>query len=117
VNKLKTLALSMGTIGLSSLAIPAYAASNTEVDALRKEVNELKQLVQQLSTQQKAAPVVMAPPPAPAPMVAAAPAPKAPSNAKPGWFTLPDGQTQVKLYLIIKINQMFKFDSFFSFSF
>ncbi|WP_213069578.1 DcaP family trimeric outer membrane transporter [Acinetobacter soli] len=110
MNKLKTLALSMGTIGLSSLAIPAYAASNTEVDALRKEVNELKQLVQQLSTQQKAAPVVMAPPPAPAPMVAAAPAPKAPSNAKPGWFTLPDGQTQVKLYGSIRGDATYDFE-------
>lgn len=110
MNKLKTLALSMGTIGLSSLAIPAYAASNTEVDALRKEVNELKQLVQQLSTQQKAAPVVMAPPPAPAPMVAAAPAPKAPSNAKSGWFTLPDGQTQVKLYGSIRGDATYDFE-------
>ncbi|WP_171495302.1 DcaP family trimeric outer membrane transporter [Acinetobacter soli] len=110
MNKLKTLALSMGTIGLSSLAIPAYAASNTEVDALRKEVNELKQLVQQLSTQQKAAPVVMAPPPAPAPMVAAAPAPKAPSNAKPGWFVLPDGQTQVKLYGSIRGDATYDFE-------
>ncbi len=110
MNKLKTLALSMGTIGLSSLAIPAYAASNTEVDALRKEVNELKQLVQQLSTQQKAAPVVMAPPPAPAPMVAVAPAPKAPSNAKPGWFTLPDGQTQVKLYGSIRGDATYDFE-------
>lgn len=110
MNKLKTLALSMGTIGLSSLAIPAYAASNTEVDALRKEVNELKQLVQQLSTQQKAAPVVMAPPTAPAPMVAAAPAPKAPINAKPGWFTLPDGQTQVKLYGSIRGDATYDFE-------
>ncbi|WP_334459811.1 DcaP family trimeric outer membrane transporter [Acinetobacter soli] len=110
MNKLKTLALSMGTIGLSSLAIPAYAASNTEVDALRKEVNELKQLVQQLSTQQKAAPVVMAPPPAPAPMVAAAPAPKAPSNTKPGWFVLPDGQTQVKFYGSIRADSTYDFE-------
>lgn len=108
MNKLKTLALSMGTIGLSTLALPAYAASNTEVDALRKEVNELKQLVQQLSTQQKAAPVVMAPPP-PAPVMAQAPAPAAPSNAKPGWFTLPDGQTQVKLYGSIRGDATYDF--------
>lgn len=109
MNKLKTLALSMGTIGLSTLALPAYAASNTEVDALRKEVNELKQLVQQLSTQQKAAPVVMAPPP-PAPVMAQAPAPAAPSNAKQGWFTLPDGQTQVKLYGSIRADATYDFE-------
>lgn len=48
----------MSTISLTAVVMPAHAATDAEVDALRKEVSELKQLVQQLSNQQKAVTVV-----------------------------------------------------------
>ena len=50
---IKTLILAMSTISLTGVVMPAHAATDAEVDALRKEVSELKQLVQQLSNQQK----------------------------------------------------------------
>ncbi|MEQ1275624.1 DcaP family trimeric outer membrane transporter, partial [Acinetobacter ursingii] len=42
-------------------------------------------------------------------VVAQAPAAPAPANAKPGWFTLPDGQTQVKLYGSIRADATYDF--------
>ena len=53
VKNIKTLILAMSTISLTAVVMPAHAATDAEVDALRKEVSELKQLVQQLSNQQK----------------------------------------------------------------
>ena len=53
VKNIKTLVLAMSTISLTGVVMPAHAATDAEVDALRKEVSELKQLVQQLSNQQK----------------------------------------------------------------
>ena len=53
LKNIKTLILAMSTISLTGVVMPAHAATDAEVDALRKEVSELKQLVQQLSNQQK----------------------------------------------------------------
>ncbi len=61
VKNIKTLILAMSTISLTGVVMPAHAATDAEVDALRKEVSELKQLVQQLSNQQKAVTVVNTP--------------------------------------------------------
>ncbi|MFE1650798.1 hypothetical protein ACFMJY_19350, partial [Acinetobacter baumannii] len=49
MKNIKTLILAMSTISLTAVVMPAHAATDAEVDALRKEVSELKQLVQQLS--------------------------------------------------------------------
>lgn len=53
VNKIKTLVLAMSSIGAISVTMPVHAATDAEVNALRDEVKELKQLVQKLSDQQK----------------------------------------------------------------
>lgn len=53
VNKIKTLVLAMSSLGAMSVTIPVHAATDAEVNALRDEVKELKQLVQKLSDQQK----------------------------------------------------------------
>ena len=45
VKNIKTLILAMSTISLTAVVMPAHAATDAEVDALRKEVSELKQLV------------------------------------------------------------------------
>ncbi|QBM38702.1 hypothetical protein E1A85_17085 [Acinetobacter baumannii] len=42
VKNIKTLILAMSTISLTGVVIPAHAATDAEVDALRKEVSELK---------------------------------------------------------------------------
>ncbi|MFH4238454.1 DcaP-like protein, partial [Acinetobacter baumannii] len=76
------------------------AATDAEVDALRKEVGELKQLVQQLSNQQKTAPAVNTPTVSQTTTVASSPAPQ----SKPGWMQMPDGQTQVKLYGNVRVD-------------
>ena len=53
MNKIKTLVLAMSSLGAMSVTIPVHAATDAEVNALRDEVKELKQLVQKLSDQQK----------------------------------------------------------------
>jgi hypothetical protein len=70
VKKIKTLVLAMSTASLTGVVMPAHAATDAEVDALRKEVGELKQLVQQLSNQQKTAIPVNTPVVSPATTVA-----------------------------------------------
>ncbi|MBJ9513749.1 hypothetical protein [Acinetobacter baumannii] len=42
VKNIKTLILAMSTISLTAVVMPAHAATDAEVDALRKEVSELK---------------------------------------------------------------------------
>ena len=51
MNKLSTALLFVSSV---SAAMPAMAADDAEVAALRQEVSELKKLVQQLSAQQQA---------------------------------------------------------------
>ncbi|WP_171478532.1 DcaP family trimeric outer membrane transporter [Acinetobacter ihumii] len=111
--KLTNLVLAMSTLGLSAMTLPAYAQTSDqqEIKQLRAEVAELRALIQQqamtqknIIAQQQAAPVVVTP----APVVAQA-APPAPANAKPGWLTLPDGQTQVKLYGSVRADATYDF--------
>ncbi|ENX48919.1 hypothetical protein F943_01312 [Acinetobacter ursingii NIPH 706] len=100
----------------SIMASTAYAGTNEqqEIQQLRAEVAELRALIQQqaatqkqIVAEQKARPVVVAS--APAVVVAQAPATPAPANAKPGWLTLPDGQTQVKLYGNVRVDAAYDF--------
>ncbi|MFW1925573.1 DcaP family trimeric outer membrane transporter [Acinetobacter ursingii] len=114
--KLNKLVLCMSTLGLSTISLPTFAAvsEQQEIQQLRAEVAELRALIQQqaatqkqIVAEQKARPVVVAS--APAVVVAQAPAAPAPANAKPGWFTLPDGQTQVKLYGSVRADATYDF--------
>ncbi len=73
MNKIKTLVLAMSSLGAMSVTMPVHAATDAEVNALRDEVKELKQLVQKLSDQQKIALTVTAP--ATIPAVPASPTP------------------------------------------
>lgn len=82
VKKIKTLVLAMSAVSLTGIMVPAHAATDAEVDALRKEVGELKQLVQQLSSQQKTALAANTPA---APQTATVANPPAPQG-KPGWM-------------------------------
>lgn len=100
VKNIKTLILAMSTISLTAVVMPAHAATDAEVDALRKEVSELKQLVQQLSNQQKAVTVVNTPKVPSTTIAASSPVPQ----SKPGWMQMPDGQTQVKLYGNVRVD-------------
>ncbi|EKF44878.1 hypothetical protein W9I_02242 [Acinetobacter nosocomialis Ab22222] len=100
VKNIKTLVLAMTTISLTGVVMPAHAATDAEVDALRKEVGELKQLVQQLSNQQKTASAVNTPTVSQTTTVASSPAPQ----SKPDWMQMPDGQTQVKLYGNVRVD-------------
>ena len=106
----------MSTLGLSTISLPTFAAASEqqEIQQLRAEVAELRALIQQqavtqkqIVAEQKARPVVVAS--APAVVVAQAPAAPAPANAKPGWLTLPDGQTQVKLYGNVRVDAAYDF--------
>ncbi|MEQ1104949.1 DcaP family trimeric outer membrane transporter [Acinetobacter ursingii] len=112
--KLNKLVLCMSTLGLSTISLPTFAAASEqqEIQQLRAEVAELRALIQQqaatqkqIVAEQKARPVVVAS----APAVVVAQAPAAPANAKPGWFTLPDGQTQVKLYGSVRADATYDF--------
>ena len=105
VKNIKTLILAMSTISLTGVVMPAHAATDAEVDALRKEVSELKQLVQQLSNQQKAVTVVNTPTVPPTTIAASSPVPQ----SKPGWMQMPDGQTQVKLYGNVRVDATYDF--------
>jgi len=84
----------MSTLGLSTISLPTFAAvsEQQEIQQLRAEVAELRALIQQQAV-----------------VVAQAPAAPAPANAKPGWFTLPDGQTQVKLYGSVRADATYDF--------
>lgn len=110
MSKFKYLYVAMAATTLSALTLPAYAANDAEVAALRQEVNELKQLVQQLSAKQAqtsaqvtAAPVVTMPA-----QTVAAEAP--PARTKDGWAVLPDGKTSAKLYGFIRGDMIHDFE-------
>ncbi|EPP8611754.1 DcaP family trimeric outer membrane transporter, partial [Acinetobacter baumannii] len=105
MKNIKTLILAMSTISLTAVVMPAHAATDAEVDALRKEVSELKQLVQQLSNQQKAVTVVNTPKVPSTTIAASSPVPQ----SKPGWMQMPDGQTQVKLYGNVRVDATYDF--------
>ncbi len=104
VNKIKTLVLAMSSLGVISVTMPVHAATDAEVNALRDEVKELKQLVQKLSDQQKTALSVSAPPAPPA-----TPAASTSPVSKPGWMAMADGQTQVKLYGSVRADATYDF--------
>ena len=108
--------LSIGVLAamLSSVSMSALAADDAEVAALRQEVNELKKLVQQLSTQQQAQqqaqqqlPVIQAAAPGTAPVQAVA---AAPARTKDGWAVLPDGKTSAKLYGFVRADMIHDFE-------
>lgn len=94
--------LAIATVSL--MASTAYAGTNDqqEINQLRAEVAELRALVQQQVAAQRVAPP-------PAPVTAQTPPPPPAATAKPGWFTLPDGQTQVKLYGSIRADGTYDF--------
>lgn len=95
-------ALLLGTVGSAQAA-----TSNQDVASLKAQVAELQQLVQQLSNQQQQQAVQLQqqaqtpPPPPPAPVNA---------STKPGWITLPDGQTQLKVYGNVRVDAAYDFD-------
>lgn len=103
--KVKTLALSVGAALAWGTLGSAHAATTTQqVADLKAQVAELQQMVQQLSSQQQSQAVQLQ---QQAEIAAAKPAPVvAPvaASTKPGWFTLPDGQTQVKLYGSVRVD-------------
>ncbi|WP_151777570.1 DcaP family trimeric outer membrane transporter [Acinetobacter brisouii] len=103
--KVKTLALSVGAALAWGTLGSAHAATTTQqVADLKAQVAELQQMVQQLSSQQQSQAVQLQ---QTAEIAAAKPAPVvAPvaASTKPGWFTLPDGQTQVKLYGSVRVD-------------
>lgn len=105
VVKVKTLALSVGAALAWGTLGSAHAATTTQqVADLKAQVAELQQMVQQLSSQQQSQAVQLQ---QTAEIAAAKPAPVvAPvaASTKPGWFTLPDGQTQVKLYGSVRVD-------------
>lgn len=110
VVKVKTLALSVGAALAWGTLGSAHAATTTQqVADLKAQVAELQQMVQQLSSQQQSQAVQLQ---QQAQIAAAKPAPVAPtaSSTKPGWITLPDGQTQVKLYGSVRVDAAYDFD-------
>ena len=111
MNKLSTALLFVSSV---SAAMPAMAADDAEVAALRQEVSELKKLVQQLSAQQQAQqqvqqqlPTVQAAPQGSAPVQAAV---TPPARTKDGWAVLPDGKTSAKLYGFVRADMIHDFE-------
>ena len=111
MNKLSTALLFVSSV---SAAMPAMAADDAEVAALRQEVSELKKLVQQLSAQQQAQqqvqqqlPTVQAAPQGSVPVQAAA---TPPARTKDGWAVLPDGKTSAKLYGFVRADMIHDFE-------
>ncbi|WP_111894810.1 DcaP family trimeric outer membrane transporter [Acinetobacter sp. MB5] len=102
--KVKTLALSVSAaLAWGAMGSAQAATTSQQVADLKEQVAELQQMVQTLSGQQQQQAVQLQ---QQAEMAAAKPAPVAPmaSSSKPGWFTLPDGQTQVKLYGSVRVD-------------
>lgn len=98
-------------IGLTTLffAIDVRAEDlsiEKEVSQLETQVVQLKQQIMDLSAQQQSQAVKLKSYTAPA--VQPQPAPKASSN-KPGWITLPDGETQLKIYGNIRTDATYDF--------
>ena len=102
--KVKTLALSVSAALAWGAIGSAHAATTTQqVADLKAQVAELQEIVQALSGEQRQQAVQLR---QQAEMAAAKPAPVAPvaSSSKPGWMTLPDGKTQVKLYGSVRVD-------------
>ncbi|WP_374253135.1 DcaP family trimeric outer membrane transporter [Acinetobacter brisouii] len=102
--KVKTLALSVSAALAWGAMGSAQAATTTQqVADLKAQVAELQQMVQSLSSQQQQQAVQLQ---QQAQIAAAKPAPVAPtaSSTKPGWITLADGQTQLKVYGSVRVD-------------
>ena len=106
VVKVKTLVLALGAIFMGTAA-QAAPVTNQQVTDLQNEVAQLKQLVTQLSNQQQQQAVqlqqraVVPVAPVAAPTVA---------SSKPGWITLADGQTQLKVYGSVRADATYDFE-------
>ncbi|WP_343595875.1 DcaP family trimeric outer membrane transporter [Acinetobacter sp.] len=106
--KVNILSASIGAaLLLGAMGSAQAATKNQDVASLKAQVAELQQMVQQLSSQQQQQAVQLqqqaqTPPPAPV---------AAPVNAstKPGWITLPDGQTQLKVYGSVRVDSTYDF--------
>lgn len=103
--KVNKLALSVCALLLGS-AVHAAPTTNQQVADLQNQVAQLQQLVQQLANQQQQQAVTLqqqasVAPVAPAPTVA---------SSKPGWITLADGQTQLKVYGSVRVDSAYDFD-------
>lgn len=105
--KVKTLALSVSAALAWGAMGSAQAATTTQqVADLKAQVAELQQMVQSLSSQQQQQAVQLQ---QQAQIAAAKPAPVAPtaSSTKPGWITLADGQTQLKVYGSVRADSTY----------
>lgn len=105
--KVKTLALSVSAALAWGAMGSAQAATTTQqVADLKAQVAELQQMVQSLSSQQQQQAVQLQ---QQAEIAAAKPAPVAPtaSSTKPGWITLADGQTQIKIYGSVRADSTY----------
>lgn len=105
--KVKTLALSVSAALAWGAMGSAQAATTTQqVADLKAQVAELQQMVQSLSSQQQQQAVQLQ---QQAQIAAAKPAPVAPtaSSTKPGWITLADGQTQIKIYGSVRADSTY----------
>ena len=103
VVKVKTLVLALGAIFMGT-AVQAAPVTNQQVTDLQNEVAQLKQLVTQLANQQQQQAVQLQERAAPAPVVAPTIA-----SSKPGWITLADGQTQLKVYGSVRADATYDF--------
>lgn len=107
VVKVKTLALSVSAALAWGAMGSAQAATTTQqVADLKAQVAELQQMVQSLSSQQQQQAVQLQ---QQAQIAAAKPAPVAPtaSSTKPGWITLADGQTQLRVYGSVRADSTY----------
>ncbi|PVZ90347.1 DcaP-like protein [Serratia sp. S1B] len=105
--KVKTLALSVSAALAWGAMGSAQAATTTQqVADLKAQVAELQQMVQSLSSQQQQQAVQLQ---QQAEIAAAKPAPVAPmaASTKPGWITLADGQTQLKVYGSVRADSTY----------
>nr|WP_324626191.1 DcaP family trimeric outer membrane transporter [Acinetobacter sp. MD2(2019)] len=94
----------MGAALLFGAVGSAQAATATQdVASLKAQVAELQQMVQQLSNQQQNQAVQLQQQSEIAAKTAPVAAPTV-ASGKPGWLTLPDGQTQVKLYGSVRVD-------------
>ncbi|MHA3083489.1 DcaP family trimeric outer membrane transporter [Acinetobacter sp. ANC 5383] len=105
--KVKTLALSVSAaLALCAMGSAQAATTTQQVADLKAQVAELQQMVQSLSSQQQQQAVQLQ---QQAEIAAAKPAPVAPmaASTKPGWITLADGQTQIKIYGSVRADSTY----------
>lgn len=106
VVKVNQLALAVSATLILGTWGTAQASTNDDVANLQNEVAQLKQLVQQLSNQQQQQSVQLQQQATSAPVAT----PTTASN-KPGWITMPDGQTQLKIYGNVRADATYDFDA------